>query len=204
MKTGLKLLMVCSILILLLGGCSSRPEADTLAVIQAQKDSDYEEMFNALSLGNIFDYNLSLPHADKTWVEVWVEGYKKGKKMQGSPLISLSYGFAPSKTSAGALGWGIVKEGGAQKSMILYAPGAGTGLSSVPDVIDHNLSSMMGSVIGDQKLELKAGESTILAVCRQNESGVYQTFDPEQLKEMLQTDAVTLLLKIKLDTKSPK
>ncbi|MED5020430.1 hypothetical protein P9847_24480 [Paenibacillus chibensis] len=204
MKTGLKLLIVCSVLIMLLGGCSSRPEADTLAVIQAQKGSEYAEMFNALSLGNIFDYNLSLPHADKTWVEVWVEGYKKGKKMQESPLISLSYGFAPSKTSAGALGWGIVKEGGAQKSMILYAPGVSTGLNSVPDVIDKNLSSMMGSVIGDQKLELKAGESAILAVWRQNESGGYHTYGPEQLEEMLQTDTVTLVLKIKVDTKNPK
>ncbi|MWV46064.1 hypothetical protein GRF59_20805 [Paenibacillus sp. HJL G12] len=91
--------------------------------------------------------------------------------------------------------------------MILYAPGVSTGLIDVPGVVDKDLSSMMGSVIGDKELELKAGESATLAVFRQNKSGGYRTYDvnnPLDLKEMLATDALTLLLKIKVDTQRPK
>ncbi|MGN7359755.1 hypothetical protein ACTHPF_19050 [Paenibacillus sp. SAF-054] len=208
MKRGWKRMTAGVLLILLLAGCAgSKPKEDTLAVIKPQKDSSYTEMFRTLSLGSVFDYNLLLPHADTTWVEIWVEGYKKGEKMQDSQLIRLSYGNAPSESSEGAMGWGLVTKGGEQKSMILYAPGVSTGLIDVPGVIDKDRSSMMGSVIGDEKLELKAGESATLAVFRQSKSGGYRNYNannPEELKEMLAADVLTLLLKIKVDTQSPK
>ncbi|MWV46065.1 hypothetical protein GRF59_20810 [Paenibacillus sp. HJL G12] len=89
-------MMAWFLLTLQLAGCAgSKPQVDTLAVIQPQKDSSYSDMFKTLSLGSVFDYNLRLPHADTTWFEVWVEGYKKGEKMQDSQLIRLSYGNAP-------------------------------------------------------------------------------------------------------------
>lgn len=61
-------------------GCSSQNSNNNkIAYISANPDSKYENTFKELHLGILFDFKLKLPKADKSWVDIWVEGYSNGK-----------------------------------------------------------------------------------------------------------------------------
>lgn len=85
------LLMV--IIIVFAVWCNSESSgADKIAYITVNVDSEYENTFKDLGLGILFDFKLRLTNADKSWVDIWVEGYSNGKAVEPFPLKQLSYG----------------------------------------------------------------------------------------------------------------
>lgn len=71
--------MIMLLLFLLFSaGCSSTGEE--AATLTFNPDSDYTNTFRELNLGNLSDFNFKLNHADKRWVNLWVEQYIDGEK----------------------------------------------------------------------------------------------------------------------------
>jgi len=52
--------------------------------------------FEDLNLGILFDFDFTLPNADNSWVNLWVERYIDGEK-ESQRLTQLSYGNSPNE-----------------------------------------------------------------------------------------------------------
>ena len=68
--------IISSILLFILilsSGCTNTSEK--VATISVNSDSEYVNTFEDLNLGILFDFDFSLPNADKSWVNLWVDRY---------------------------------------------------------------------------------------------------------------------------------
>ena len=102
-------------------GCNSQDSNnDKIAYISSNTDSEYEKTFNELNLGILFDFDLKLPKADKSWVDIWVEGYSNGEVIEPFPLTHLSYGLSPKELEEGKMGFGVINPNSDQMQFFLY------------------------------------------------------------------------------------
>ncbi|MFJ7736153.1 hypothetical protein ACIQ2D_07375 [Lysinibacillus sp. NPDC097287] len=174
---------------------------DTIATISPNQDSEYAKTFEDLHLGILFNFDFRLPEADQRWVTIWVESYKDGEK-QPQPLAELSYGRSPKQVEEGKLGFGIINPNTDAPLLFLYAPG----ITQAPKIIENNNSTYVTSgwhyAIGDEKVELKLGETKILAAFRQSSKSSMRTYgflEEATVEKMVKEDNSVLLLKIKID-----
>ena len=180
-------------------GCTK--PSDMTATISANSDSEYMNTFEELGLGILYDFDFRLPDADNRWVTMWVESYKNGEK-EPQPITELSYGLSPKQVEEGNIGFGIINPNTDAPLLFLYAPGT----TIAPQKIQQNNSSFKVSTwdyaIGDEKVELKLGETNLLGVYRQsskNSIRAYDLQDENAVKQMINEDSRVLLLKIKID-----
>jgi hypothetical protein len=82
-------------------GCNNVSEVDKIAYISSNPNSDYIKTFKDLNLGILFDFNLKLTRADKSWVTIWVEGYSNGNPIEASQFMELSCGSFPNSVEEG-------------------------------------------------------------------------------------------------------
>jgi len=187
------------IVFILSSGCTDANDKN--ATISVSSDSKYVKTFEDLSLGILFDFDFKLPNADESWVTLWVEQYKDGKK-ESEPLTELSYGESPNEDEEGHLGFGILHPNTDDASAFLYGPGVNIHPSHVEAESKTGMSSTWHYAIDDAKEELELGEEQILAVYRETESSVISTVDlqdEEAINGMIEGDAMVLLLKIKIE-----
>ncbi|XEC96638.1 GNAT family N-acetyltransferase [Paenibacillus tarimensis] len=170
-------------------------------VISASTDSEYEKVFKELPLGIILDYHLRLPRADRSWVTIWVEGYRNGEKMEPFHLTELSYGLSPNKTDEGRMGFGIINPGGDDALFFLYTPAGSTTPHKIKRGIISPKPSIWDYAIGSESIGLNPGETKILGVLRQVENSFrpYNYQDAEAINQMIAEDVSVLLLKIKVE-----
>lgn len=190
-------------------GCSIDNNKTTkIAYISANIDSEYEQTFEDLHLGTLFDFNLKLPNADTSWVDIWIEGYKNGKPIEPVPLTQLSYGLSPNKINEGSIGFGIINPNKDETQLFLYS--VASGAYTNPYSVNNDLFTKSGFTswnyaIGNETIGLEAGKEIILAVYRQNEDSIrtgYNYQDINSVNEMIKKDTTVLLLKIKVDEKN--
>ncbi len=186
-------------LLILSSGCTKIN--DNTATISANLDSKYANTFEELNLGIIYDFDFRLPNADKSWVTIWIESYKDGK-MEPNPITELSYGLSPIQITEGNVGFGIINYDTKGPLFFLYAPG----VSIQPHIVEIvNFSdgfSAWDYAIGDEKVELKLGETNLLGVYRQSPNNSIRTYDlqkEEQVEQMISEDDRVFLLKIKIE-----
>jgi hypothetical protein len=187
-------------------GCSNNDKRDA-PTISINQDSDYEQTFNDLNLGVLFDFDFYLPHADERWVNLWVERYQDGKK-DSEPLAELSYGNSPEEVDEGRLGFGMINPDSKDTMVFLYGPG----ISTQPIPIAENqsdLSTLRTSefTIGKEEEALKLGKTIVLAVYRESGAESIRPFDvkdEESVKRVIQEDKTVLLLKLKVEEKNDK
>lgn len=187
------------ILFILSSGCTDANDKN--ATISVSSDSKYVRTFEDLSLGILFDFDYKLPNADESWVTLWVEQYKDGKK-ESKPLTELSYGESPNEEEGGHLGFGILHPNTDDASAFLYGPGVNIHPSYIETESKTGMSSTWDYAIDDEKKELELGEEQILAVYRETESSVIDTIDlqdEEAINGMIEEDTMVLLLKIKIE-----
>ncbi|MBB6217761.1 c-di-AMP phosphodiesterase-like protein [Anaerosolibacter carboniphilus] len=128
-------LLIIAIILVLNTGCSIKnSDNNKIAYISSNADSEYENTFKELQLGILFDFDLRLPNADKSWVDIWVEGYSNGKAVEPFPLTQLSYGLSPKKVEEGKMGFGIINPNSKETQFFLYSSGVRTS----PHSIDNN------------------------------------------------------------------
>ena len=191
--------LVLLMLISLLGGCSS-DRSNKIAYISANENSRYQTTFSELNLGLVRDYRLMLPSADKSWVKIWVEGYRDGEKVEPSPLAELSYGLSPEKVSEGSMGIGIIHTG-ERRYVFLYAPGVSMGPMELDAfLIDSGISGWEYAV-DSERIGLEPGETVVLGAHRQGEQSLrmYDLQDEDSIDDMIEEDKTVLLLKIRVD-----
>lgn len=198
------LIMLFSLLILV--GCSNEPihEAEkNIAYISVTENSQYAATFQDLHLGVLYDFHLKLTEADKSWVTLWVEGYKNGEEANPIRLAELSYGMHPDATAEGPLGFGMINSASEEALFFLYSPGASTTPQSVehilnPDGVD---AATWGYAIGDEETGLKSGETKVSGVYRLT-GNMIKTYDyqnADNIRRMIEEDISVLLLKIKVE-----
>ena len=195
-------ILVVLIMVFCLGaGCSSvSNKNNTIAYISSNVESDYKKTFEELNLGIIFDFNLRLPNADKSWVKIWLEGYSDGMLAQPFPLPGPSFGLFPGKVAEGNTGFGIINPNGDNMQFLFYSQG---GISIIePNLIDgffiKNGISVWDYAIDRKEVELEPGEEKTLAVYRQSEGEMrtYDYQDLESINKMIKEDKTVLLLKV--------
>lgn len=203
---GLKLKqkqMIMFLVLILALGCNpkSDDEKAIYPTITANPDSKYEEVFKELAVGNVYDFTLKLPEADKRWVKIWVDHYINGEK-QPDPLLQVSYGKSLQKLVEGHLGFGMVNPSEDDASFFLYAPA----VKQQPRRMGSRFT--FDGVIGgwnyasNEDVRLKIGESKVLGVYRQTKSNSIQTYnvgDPKDREQMFKEDSSNLVLKIKVE-----
>jgi hypothetical protein len=188
------------IIILFCGGCSAKQD---LPVISKSTDSVYEKTFTDLSLGMLFDFDFHVPHADKRWVTVWVEWYSEGVK-EPDPLTQLSYGNSPEEEEDGNLGFGMINPNEEDSMVFLYGPG----VKSLPERVSNKFKQDMVTsgeyAIGDDEVELKLGETKVLAAYIGTTGDSIRTIDfqdEDSIEYLIENYDTVLLLKIKVEEK---
>jgi hypothetical protein len=198
------LLLAVIIIIVFSAGCSSIiRNTDNIAYISSNTDSEYVNTFRELQLGTLFDFNLKLTDADKSWVNIWVEGYKNGKAVEPLPITKLSYGLSPAKVEEGHIGFGIINSNNTEQQFFLYTKGCKTAPYNIDnDFFDESAISMWDYAIGCEPIGLEHGEEKVLAVYRQRKESVkagYNYQDSASIKQIINEDLTVLLLKIKVE-----
>ncbi|KAB3537409.1 hypothetical protein F8154_03090 [Alkaliphilus pronyensis] len=184
-------------------GCSYKDvDNKTIAYISSNVGSEYENTFKDLNLGVLFDFNFKLNVADKSWVNIWVEGYSNGKAVTPLPITQLSYGLSPNQVEEGKMGFGIINSNSNEPLLFLYS----TGVSVLPHTVDNYFLDNSGIytwdyAIGSETVGIEYGEEIVLAVYRQGKDSIrvaYNYQDSESLKQMIEEDSTVLLLKLKI------
>ena len=187
-------------------GCSSQSDNNNkIAYISSNIDSEYQKTFKDLQLGVLFDFNLKLPNANKSWVYLWVEGYCNGKAVEPFPLTQLAYGLNPKQVEEGPMGFGILNPNSGEAQFFLYSKG----IRGIPQSINNSLlsndrMSMWEYAIGDKAIGLESGQEMLLAVYRQGEGSMragYDYQDSDSVNKMINEDATVILLKIRVEEK---
>ncbi|WP_197257539.1 hypothetical protein [Paenibacillus dendritiformis] len=180
-----------------------------------EEDFAYTRTFEELSLGDLFNFDLTLPQADRSWVTLWVEGYRRGQPMLTGqqPLAELSFGIYPGEREQGPLGFAMIdaKEGETKRSyLLLYAPGVRSTANITIDLpesrADTVMATMLEYTLGDEPIRLQSGETQLLAMYRLIDSQIISTMDTtneEEIRQAIESDAAILLLKIKVERKEP-
>lgn len=205
-KSYLFLTTIFAFILIVNVGCSAENSEDNnIAYISPNTDSEYVNTFKDLGLGVLYDFDFQLPHANKSWVTIWVEGYKNGEKTEPFHLTEFSYGLSPERVEEGHLGFGLLNPVNETPLLLVYAPAGSRGLHKIENniLISEGLSTW-DYAIGNEKVELKSGETKILGVYRQAEKSLktYDLQDPEAIKKMINDDRTVLLLKIKVEEKN--
>lgn len=200
-------LILIGVLIILNIGCSDNSsESNKIAFVSANVNSEYEKTFKELQLGILFDFDLRITNADKSWVNIWVEGYRNGKPVEPFPLTQLSYGLSPKKIEEGQMGFGIINPNSNEPLLFLYSTDVRTG----PHIMENNFFiknsiSSWDYAIGSEEVELDYGEEVVLAVYRQGKESLRSGYDYQKLEsinKMIQEDITVLLLKIKVEKRT--
>ena len=200
------LLIIC-IPIFFNTGCSRENiSSNKAAYISANVDSEYEKTFKDLNLGILFDFNLRVSNANKSWVNIWVEGYSNGKPIEPFPLTQLYYGLSPNQVDEGQMGFGIINHNSDDPQFFLYSSGAKTN----PHSIDKKFFIKSGAsswnyAISSEAIGLEYGEEVILAVYRQGKESLktgYDYQDSKAINQMINKDTTVLLLKMKVEEKN--
>lgn len=205
-KKLVKLFLIIAFVMLLTTGCSRIiGNTDKMAYISSNTESDYKKTFEDLNLGVVFDFDLMLPAADKSWTEIWVEGYRDGELIEPGRLADLSFGISPNQVEKGNMGLGILNPNSDVMQFLLYSPGA----VMKSEIREDNIFTGSGGstwdyAIGNSTVELDSGEEKVLAVYRQveNQLRTYDYQDSESLNKMIKEDQIVLLLKIKVTEKT--
>ncbi|WP_099159250.1 hypothetical protein [Virgibacillus ndiopensis] len=198
------LVIIISFLLSFINGCSSEEEVG-VAYISIDEDSGYRSTFKELNLGKVYDFEFKLMQADKSWVTIWVEGYRNGEKIKPIHLTNLSYGLSPNKVDDGHLGFGIINPQNKNPLFFLYAPGVNLQPHQIEnDILDSKMAGTWNYAIGDEETKLELGKTRILGAYRQVEKSYKSSYDfddPDAVKQMIKEDKTVLLLKIKVEEK---
>ncbi|MFJ7508339.1 hypothetical protein ACIQW7_02480 [Peribacillus simplex] len=192
------LILILSLIII--SGCTN--SKDSIATISVNSDSEHTNTFKKLNLGELYDFDFKLNNADKTWVNVWIESYKDGKQ-EPQPIDKLSYGLSPNKVEEGNLGFGIINTNDTLLCF-LYSPNATTTPQKIDKIHSVGVFSGWDYAIGEEKVELKLGETYLLGAYRESNGNSIRTYNLQnenEVKKMISDDKVVFLLKIKIEEK---
>ncbi|PJN88942.1 hypothetical protein [Bacillus sp. mrc49] len=197
--------IVSSILLLslmMISGCTGKDDKDNIASISVNPDSEYTNTFKKLNLGELYDFDFKLNDADKTWVNVWLERYKDGKK-EPQPLAKLSYGNSPNKVEKGNLGFGMINTNDSRLGF-LYAPHVTAPPQNIDKIHSDNIFTGWDYAVGEDKMALKLGETYVLGAYRESDGNSIRTYnlqDENEVKKMISDDKIVFLLKMKIEKK---
>ncbi|WP_336046207.1 hypothetical protein [Solibacillus ferritrahens] len=202
MRNKYAILFSTLLLILIVSSGCATISGEEKITIEVNSESEYVNTFDDLNLGVLFDFNIKLPNADKSWVNLWGERYIDGE-LESEPLTQLSYGNSPNKVQEGHLGFGMINTSSEEDTLVfLYGPSVRTH----PEKIEKEAKSgvFRGSeyAIGNDKVELELGQTKILGIYRETEGGSIRTFDfqdEDSINQIIQQDDEVLLLKIKVE-----
>ncbi|MDF2803217.1 MAG: hypothetical protein K0S61_3120 [Anaerocolumna sp.] len=199
------LLILITAIVVTVGCSSDKGNNDKIAYITSKADSEYANTFKDLQLGILFDFDLKLLNADKSWVDIWVEGYRDGKAVEPFHLTQLSYGHSPVQVEEGQMGFGIINPNSNEPLFFLYSEGIKVGPHRIEyDFFVESALSSWSYAIGSETIGLESGEELILAVYRQGEESLragYEYQDIDAVNTMINESKTVLLLKIKIEHK---
>ncbi len=193
---------ILSFILIVSTGCTNT--SDKVATISINADSEYVNTFEDLDLGIVFDFDFTLPNADNSWVDLWVERYIDGEK-ESQPLTKLSYGNSPNEVEDGHLGFGMINTKSEDTLVFLFGPDVRNHPSIIEKTPKTDIFINWDYAIGNEEVELEIGKTKILAVYRETERNSIRTVDlqdEDAVNEMIKQDNMVLLLKVKIEEKS--
>lgn len=192
--------MLGVILLMFVTGCA-KAEEDT-AVIKYKSNSNHQQAFRELSLGELREFEFQYPENESTEVEIWIDYYINGEK-QNDPT-SLTFRTMEDDNDKGFFGMGLIRHQGKEPIFFLYGPN-----QSIQD--KRREEDVWGSLQisgwqhhpGDKGITLETGEEvavTAYSGTTSNETRMYNLGDKDELRNLVNKHEVVLLLKAKLTT----
>lgn len=190
--------MLGTFLLFLAAGCAKAEEDK--AIIKLKNPSKHQETFHELSLGELREFEFQYPKDENTETEIWIDYYINGKK-QSNPT-SLTFRTVEADSEKALLGMGLIRHQEKEPILFLYGPS-----QSIKD--KRNEEEMWGKLqisgwqqhpeekgitLGiDEEVVITAYSGTIL-----NETRMYDLSKKKELRKLINTHEVVLLLKAKL------
>jgi hypothetical protein len=195
-------LLLLFFLILLITSCTKKTiDEDIAGSISIDERSKYQETFDELRIGKIFNYNFHWHKANESWVNVWLEGYRNGHLIEPNPLNGMKYGMSPNEEVKGKLGFGLIDSN--EEPLVFYYSNE-THIN--PSMVQENLFLNEGISLWDyginDEIQLKYGEEKILAVYRENKNTIrtgYDYQDDEVIEDVIKNNETVLFFKIKIE-----
>ncbi|WP_188454750.1 hypothetical protein [Virgibacillus oceani] len=178
-------------------GCSGEKE-EGAAYITTNEDSEYTRTFNELDIGMLHDFHLKLTQADKSWVTIWVEGYRNGEKTEPFHLAEFSIGLSPNKVEKGHLGLGIINSTSEDASLFIYALGSKANSDNLKNILSTDYK--WNYATGKEKIELEFGQTKIIGAYRQVEKSYISSYDfedPDAVEQMIKEVTPFFCLRLK-------
>ncbi|QDP40235.1 hypothetical protein [Radiobacillus deserti] len=195
---------VITIGIISIGGFKS--SSDSLATVEANLNSNYSRTFQDLGIGMAQDFHLTLPHADKTWVKIWIDAYQNGKEYESNPVSALSYGMSPNQYEEGHMGVGVIKGEDGDQQLVLYAPNIKMKPIEIPIPMELTAGGYIANyAIGEEEIYLEEGETKVLAAQRtlKNAASIRDWNNQEDKQKMIEESETVLLLNIEVNKQMP-
>ncbi|WP_028782254.1 hypothetical protein [Thalassobacillus devorans] len=192
--------MLGTILLLLAAGCAKAEEDK--AIIKHKTPSKHQETFQELSLGKLREFELQYPKDENTDTEIWIDYYINGNK-QSNPT-SLTIRTVDADNEKASLGMGLIRYQEKEPILFLYGPN-----QSIKD--KRSKEEMWGKLQisgwqqhpGEKGITLETNKEVVItayAGTTSNETRMYDLSKKEELKKLINTHEVVLLLKAKLTT----
>lgn len=203
-KSMITLTITGMITILLLTSCAkTEGENHDIAILSPYKDRSHAESIKLAGLGHLLDYQIQLPRANESWIQVWIEGYVDGKQVQEDPIWGLSFGHSPLAKETGPLGVGFIPF---EDSVLVYGYGLGARLSPtrLPDEYSVAIknANLAYAATEEDAIRLQAGESRIIGTYWQMKVGESlrsaDFSNEEDVMAFTQEHSVVLLVKIQV------
>lgn len=202
MKKILSIVIVMFLFVLVGVACSpveeKEPRGKVMAYISANANSKYEQTFKELHLGEVFDYYVQMPHADKTWVTLWIEIFRNGEQIDTGD--KLAFGIYPNEVEEGQIGFGFISPTRGREQFFFYAPGVYSPLMERDFFVEATEFSRWQYAVGREAITLSSGDEMVLGAYMQGRLGKeYNLNDNQDVQNMLHDNNNVLLLKIKVE-----
>ncbi|PKR77137.1 hypothetical protein CEY16_10355 [Halalkalibacillus sediminis] len=188
--------------LLVLAGCSSVSGSGGIGTITFVEDSESQKMFNRLNAGVIMEYDLELEGADDLEVEMWVDAYQDGVKLEENPLFKLSNYYQEGKVND-RVGFSIL-DPGKDSSVVIFSDKASHGSfrneHKDKSVFEEGLSRG-GHSISDEEMVLKEGEEQVVGFCYQSHDDGIRGFELENYEEAIDYAKNILVFNVKISAK---
>ncbi|WP_246939185.1 hypothetical protein [Bacillus pinisoli] len=184
-------------------GCSKPTNGENyVAYISANPESEYEKTIEELGMGILYDFQIDLPYADKTKVNLWIEGYKDGEKLP-EDLSGIGFGHSPEKEEKGRLGFALFKPSTGEESLMIYTPSGRVEPHHISlNPIEASKPFGSGYGISNDQVGIRSGETITLAVFQQSTNNIIESFDfqdEDSINEMIEKGYTVLLYKMKAE-----
>ncbi len=176
-------------------------KVDGLATVEALKEFDTKKAAERLALGPIFEFDVKFQDPNDTKLEVWLDIYKDGERLNGK-MGQVRTEFVDIKRKSEHIGWSMMDPLADTLDLRLYSYNAkesGTYTSQRETMLKSGYPTSHKYLI-DSNINLKPGkEYPVAAFYQSNSKNTIRGYNT--LDQLIKNNHVVILMKVKVEEK---